>query len=158
MSKYDVDYGVGFASHCRALVQLLHLRSLCIRMFVPHSIGDECCDMVAESLHVWKIEHSPTPSLIPKPPRRCLKVWLCPPPGPLRHRSRRATAPHRATHPASLLSPSRGLPSGPQPTVCAGFPPSPFPAMPPVPLFSILVIATTVSGLPTRKGAGYTSP
>ena len=130
-----------------------------MKIFFFDSIGHEFCDMVAETIHVCKIEHFPTPSLIPKPPRRCLKVWLCPPPGPLRHRSRPSTAPHRAPHPASLLPPSRGLPSGlRQPPVCAGFPPGPFPAMPPVLVFNIVVIATTVWGLPTCKGAGYTSP
>ena len=90
------------------------------------------CAGVAESLHACNIEHSPTPSLIPKPPRRCLKVWLCPPTVPLRHRPRASTGPHRAPHPASLLPPSRGLPSGPrQPPVSAGSSPGPFPAMPP---------------------------
>ena len=72
---------------------------------------------------------------------------------------RPSTATHRAPHPASLLPPSRGLPSGlRQPPVWPGFPPGPFPAMPPVPVFNILVVATTVRGLPTCKGAGYTSP
>ena len=139
LSTQDNGYRrhVGYPSHCSGLrshasVHVTNLRSLCKYMFFFDSIGHEFCDMVAETLHVCKIEHSPTPSLIPKPPRRCLKVWLCPPTVPLRHRPRPSTAPHRAPHPASLLPPSRGLPSGPrQPPVSAGSPPGPFPARPP---------------------------
>ena len=55
--KVDVDYCVGHASHCRALVHATNLR-LSNHMLVSHSIVHECCDMVAESVHVCKIEHA----------------------------------------------------------------------------------------------------
>ena len=50
-----------------------------------HRIGHKCRHVVAEYIPVYKIEHSPTPSKVHKPPHQSIKVWLCLPPGPLRH-------------------------------------------------------------------------
>ena len=58
--KVDVDYFVCHASHCRALVHATNLR-YSKQLLFSHSIVHECCDLVAESLHVCKIEHASAP-------------------------------------------------------------------------------------------------
>ena len=142
---------------CWALVQATNLQYFKQLLF-SDIIVQHPSDLVAGSLHVCKIEHPPTPSLINKPPRRCLKVWLCSLPGPLRHRIQHSTAPYLVPHYASIFQRARGFPSGlRQPPVSAGSPAGPLLAIPHVHVFSILAIATTMRGLPICKGAGYTS-
>ena len=105
------------------------------------SISSSCCSLISLfSIQVtWspdpcmfvRLSTPPTPSLINKPPRRCLKVWLCSLPGPLRHRIQHSTAPYLVPHYASIFQRARGFPSGlRQPPVSAGSPAGPFPAIP----------------------------
>ena len=55
--KVDVHYFVCHASHYRALVQAMNLR-YSKQLLASDVIVHECCDKVAVSLHVCKIEHA----------------------------------------------------------------------------------------------------
>ena len=115
-------------------------------------LSHEFSYIVAEDIPVYKI------------PRQSLKVWLCLPPGPLRHpppavnRHPAGSAPRQ--HPSAIpwghvrAQSARGHPWLPARSI---------PPMPAAPVFGNLVmlwgtVATWVRCLPPPNGAGYLSP
>ena len=78
-----------FRVHVYIIIELLSLALTKLHMIIPitivhlclkqqilayHRLGHEFCHVVAEYIPVYKIEHSPTPSKVHKPPHQCFKV------------------------------------------------------------------------------------